>query len=202
MPMTRLPLFPLPVVLLPDALLPLHIFEPRYRRMVARCLEFDRRFGIVFHDPDRSGPFLTERGRVGCVAEIQTFELLEDGRSLILTRGRERFQIRAALEAVNPYYEAEVDAYEDTGAVLPAFLERRRTTSLELYQAVLAALPADGQGPDLDPASDISFPLAATLQTDPEWMQAFLQLRSESERLDRLDEVFRTVLRAGPSVDA
>ena len=74
--MYRLPLFPLNVVLFPGAPLPLHIFEARYRRMVARCVEYDRRFGVVFHDADRTGPFLME-GQVGWIAEIQKFLPME-----------------------------------------------------------------------------------------------------------------------------
>ncbi|MCA9739730.1 MAG: LON peptidase substrate-binding domain-containing protein [Gemmatimonadetes bacterium] len=197
--MTRIPLFPLPIVLLPEGLLPLHIFEPRYRRMVARCLEYDRRFGLVFHDPDRSGPFLSEPGRVGCVAEIETFELLEDGRSLIVTRGSERFRIVAGAETGTPYYEADVEPYEDVDGVAPAFLKRRRETSLELFRAVLERLPSGPDGPDgLDADADVSFRLAAALHADADWMQDFLELREEAARLDRLDHVFRAVLDAGP----
>ena len=70
--MRRLPLFPLDVVLFPGELLPLHIFEPRYRRMVARCLETDHRFGLIYHDSDRLGPFLMEEGRVGALGRDRT----------------------------------------------------------------------------------------------------------------------------------
>ena len=85
--MEVLPLFPLPVVLFPGAPMPLHIFEARYRRMVGRCLEFDKRFGLLHHDSDEDGPFLNEAGQVGTVAVIEEFQPLSDGRSLVLVRG-------------------------------------------------------------------------------------------------------------------
>jgi ATP-dependent Lon protease len=98
----RLPLFPLPIVLFPGTLIPLHIFEPRYRDMVADVLETDRRFGLIYHDPDRQGPFLSEEGRVGTVARIRRHQPLPDGRSLILVRGLERFRIESEAEGPSP----------------------------------------------------------------------------------------------------
>lgn len=111
--MRRLPLFPLPVVLFPGAVMPLHIFEPRYRQMVARCLEYDRRFGLLFHDADRMGPFERTTGRVGTVAEIGEFRILPDGRSLLLARGVERFRIVDGIESGTPYAEALVEPMDD-----------------------------------------------------------------------------------------
>ena len=89
----RLPLFPLPVVLLPDAAMSLHVFEQRYREMVSHVLKTNRLFGLIFHDWDEQGPFLAEEGRVGCLAEIQEDEELEDGRFLLIVRGAGRFAI-------------------------------------------------------------------------------------------------------------
>ena len=93
-------LFPLPgVVLFPHAVLPLHIFEPRYRQMVAHCVEGNEQFGLIYHDPDRHGPFSTENGGVGCVARILKYQPLPDGRSLILCRGLDRFRIEDGIES-------------------------------------------------------------------------------------------------------
>lgn len=114
--MRRLPLFPLPVVLFPGAVMPLHIFEPRYRRMVARCLEYDRRFGLLYHDADRMGPFERTTGRVGTVAEIGEFRILPDGRSLLLAQGVERFRIVDGIESDTPYLEALVEPLDDAPA--------------------------------------------------------------------------------------
>ena len=139
-PRYRLPLFPLPVVLFPTAAMPLHVFEPRYRRMVARCLEYDRRFGLVYHDADEQGPFLTEPGRVGCVAEIESFQPLPDGRSLLLARGVERFRIDDGIESEEPYYEALVSPYADLDGALD--LLRRQVDPVVVALCVAAIQPA------------------------------------------------------------
>ena len=99
----RLPLFVLPTVLFPGALLPLHVFEPRYRQMAARCLETDKRFGVLYHDGERWGPFALREGGIGCVAEIVRFQPLPDGRSLLLTQGLERFRIVDEHGGIRPH---------------------------------------------------------------------------------------------------
>ena len=106
-----LPLFPLPLVLFPGVPLPLHIFEPRYREMLADCLAGDRRFGIVFAaEDDPEGP---RRGAVGCIAVIQSSETLPDGRSNILVVGGDRFAIARLVAGVRPYLLGEVVTYGD-----------------------------------------------------------------------------------------
>ncbi len=194
--MRRIPLFPLPLVLYPGAVQPLHIFEPRYRRMVARCLEFDRQFGLIFHDPDVAGPFMSEPGRVGCVAEIERMQLLEDGRSLILTRGRDRFLIHDGVESNTPYYEGLVDAYDDL-AVEARALREKREESLALFRRVLRSLPQPPDPiPEFDPSEEVAFRLASTIDTAPSWHQEILELRDERERLLRVDRIFRVALEA------
>lgn len=190
----RLPLFPLPAVLLPTAPMPLHVFEPRYRRMVARCLEGDRRFGLVYHDADRRGPFLMEEGRVGCVAEIEDFQLLPDGRSLLVARGEERFAIEDGVESEEPFYEALVVPYTDVAADPPR-LQAQRLRSLNLFHAVVRGLPEPpGRLPELDPLKELSFPLLRTLDVDAAWQQSLLELRDELHRLERLDAIFKAAL--------
>ena len=106
-----LPLFPLPLVLFPGVPLPLHIFEPRYREMLANCLATDRRFGLVFiPDGESSGP---GRGDIGCVALIQTAEELSDGRSNIIVVGEHRFAIGRIVRNERPYLLGEVASYAD-----------------------------------------------------------------------------------------
>lgn len=200
--MRRLPLFPLDVVLFPGELLPLHIFEPRYRRMVARCLETDHRFGLIYHDSDRLGPFLMEEGRVGALAAIERHHGLEDGRSLILVKGMGRFAIHDGLESGEPYYEAVVAEYEDEPGSRPG-LEARRQASIDLFRAAVSALrQPSSASPDLDADTEVSFRLAAFVQVDPEWRQDLLEMRREEARLARLDEVFEQVIaRRGPEVE-
>jgi Lon protease-like protein len=190
--MHRLPLFPLPVVLLPEVVMPLHIFEPRYRQMVARCLEFDRRFGLVYHDPDRMGPFQMEPGRVGTVAEIGEFRILPDGRSLLLAHGRGRFRIEDGVESDTLYYEAVVSNLSDEGPEDEEALVRVRQRSLDLFAAALERLgrsdPERGL-PELDPGRETSFRIAAWIPLDPVWQQDLLSRTREEERLRRIDRV-------------
>lgn len=190
----RLPLFPLPVVLFPGAPMPLHIFEPRYRRMVARCLQQDRRFGLVYHDADRQGPFLTEEGRVGCVARIEEFTPLPDGRSVLVVRGGERFSIDDGIESEEPFYEALVSEYTDGEP--EEGIELRRVRTLALFRELVRTL---GDEPswlgELDAATEMSFPLVRAIQAEPRWLQGFLEVRDEAARLELLEQILLTLLR-------
>lgn len=104
----ELPLFPLPdVVLFPQEVLPLHIFEPRYRMMLRTVLETDRRFGVVRWDPQEK-----RMASVGCCAEILQHQTQEDDRSNIVTLGQQRFRV---LEVVReaPFRVGMVSWIED-----------------------------------------------------------------------------------------
>lgn len=187
----RLPLFPLPMVLFPGTLVPLHIFEPRYREMVSDVLEDDKRFGLVYHDPDESGPFMNEAGRVGTVALIRKHQPLPEGRSMILVRGSERFQIHEEVKSEASYYEALVGPYtdEDPG---DGGLVVRRKRSLALFKNVLQTQPHVPDAlPSFSVKREISFRLAAVVRMDPFWQQELLELRDETKRLNRLDPVFQ-----------
>ena len=191
----RLSLFPLPVVLLPGAHMPLHIFEQRYRDMVRDAVESDGRFGMVHHDWDEQGPFLSEEGRIGCVARIEERQALEDGRSLLIVEGVERFMINDGIESEALYFEGLVTPYRDEAIGDAEALSRRRRSSVELFQSLIASLPeAPEQLPDFESTKEVSFLLAQTIQVDPVWHQGLLELRDEAERLTRIDEVFRAAL--------
>lgn len=191
----RLSLFPLPVVLFPGATMPLHIFEPRYRKMVAECLEEGSPFGLLHHDWDESGPFLGELGRVGTVAEIERHRPLEDGRSLILARGGERFAIAAEMGPSDPYFEADVEPYRDRIPPDPDQLVRRRRRSLALFRNVLEEVSnAASDAPAWSAEEEVSFRLAETVEVPAPWKQALLELRDEEQRLQRLDVIFRAAL--------
>lgn len=213
--MRRLPLFPLPVVLLPGSVMPLHIFEARYRQMVARCLEYDRRFGLIYHDPDRMGPFGMEAERVGTVAEIQEFQILPDGRSLLLAEGHSRFRIVDGIESDTLYYEGLVDPFDDEPALDEEELMSRRRRSLDLFLSVVEQMRVEGEGEldgppaegedeaevmarleALDPAEEISFRIAERIRVDPVWLQSFLELSHEASRLNRLDVLLSGALEA------
>lgn len=191
----RLALFPLPSVLLPGATIPLHIFEERYRALIADALEGDRRFGLLYHDWDRQGPFMNSPGHVGCVARIREHEMLDDGRSLVLIEGVARFTIVEGLEQERLYFEAIVGAYRDRRGPPDPDLHVRRERSLRLFHAVVASLEeAPERLPTLSVERELSFSLAQTIAVDPSWHHQLLELRDERERLDRVDVVMRAAL--------
>lgn len=196
-PGMRLPLFPLPVVLFPGAPMPLHVFEPRYRQMVARCVEGDERFGLVYHDPDRHGPFSTDGGGIGCVAHILKFQPLPDGRSLILCRGMERFRIEDGIESGAPYWEALAEPYEDEKEDKRGLVGRRQR-SIDLFNRVLEEVVRYKQPfPEIDATTETAFQIAQAIRIDPAWQQELLETRRERERLRQLDDLLRVVLETG-----
>tara|TARA_Y100001978_G_scaffold198597_1_gene211304 strand:+ start:528 stop:1184 length:657 start_codon:yes stop_codon:yes gene_type:complete len=104
----ELPLFPLPeVVLFPNEVLPLHIFESRYRIMLKSVLETDSLFGVIKWDPNTK-----TMANVGCCAHIIKHQTAEDGRSNIITIGQQRFQILEIVRST-PFYSAIVSWIDD-----------------------------------------------------------------------------------------
>ena len=104
----ELPLYPLPdVVLFPRDVLPLHIFESRYRMMLQSVLEDDRRFGVVRWDPQTQ-----TMATVGCCAEVLQHQTAEDGRSNIVTLGQQRFRVLDVVRET-PFRTAMVSWIED-----------------------------------------------------------------------------------------
>jgi Lon protease-like protein len=179
-----LPLFPLQVVLLPDAELPLHIFEDRYKEMIAEVLRERIEFGVVLAN---------DLGIVntGCTATIErVLREYPDGRLDILTLGRRRFEI----ERVNDeraFLRGEVDYFDDEDETRPG--DEFRVRAIAGYNELRAlsgeaALPAEQAG---DP--QLSFRLARPIQ-DLGLRQALLSARSEAERLRQLAEFFPAFL--------
>ncbi len=184
-----LPLFPLPLVLFPGVPLPLHIFEPRYREMLADCLAGDRRFGIVFTPEDRAeGP---DRGDVGCVAFVQSTEALPDGRSNLIVVGEERFVIGRLVSGERPYLLGEVLVYTDLDEPvepLVSFANQLRAIFERVGRA--ARTLADDRDP-LPPLPDdpaaLSFTIASLIDLDGPGRQRLLASRSPLARIRELD---------------
>jgi Lon protease-like protein len=190
----ELPIFPLPLVLFPGSTQPLHIFEPRYRRLLADCLAGDRRFGVAYAAPDRPGlDPEPDPGDVGCVALIQDSQALPDGRANIVTVGERRFTILGWLASDRPYRMAQIEEFDDAPVEVAeagqlAAGVRADFTRLSNALAVLTdrddrdlALPDDPQ--------DLSFRVAAELELEPEVKQALLAIRDTTARLRRLAAV-------------
>jgi ATP-dependent Lon protease len=137
-----LPMFPLSTVLLPGALLPLHVFESRYRVMIRECLEGDPRFGVVLISKGSEVGGGDTRCSVGTVARILRAVALPDGRSLLLVRGERRFRIAEWL-GEEPYPRCAVDwiheapstaGDEDATASGAAAVRRARALLSELHE--------------------------------------------------------------------
>jgi Lon protease-like protein len=203
-----LPLFPLPnVVLFPNVFLPLHIFEPRYREMVADALASDRMIGMVLLKPGWQHGY---EGRppvypIGCSGVITHVERLEDGRYNIVLRGVERFRILQEdrgrlyrLASVEPVAERPLAA-EDRAAL------RRQRSKLEALMApaverqigagVVAGESRVGGDPMIPSGmadEDLVNALAQYLDLEPVEKQALLErhcLRSRAESLVELLEM-------------
>ncbi|MEJ7813295.1 MAG: LON peptidase substrate-binding domain-containing protein [Gemmatimonadaceae bacterium] len=185
-----LPIFPLPLVLFPGVVLPLHIFEPRYRRMLEDALAGDRRFGIVFlpeHTAERELP----AGHVGTMAEIQTAERLPDGRSTIIVRGVERFALRRWMASPSPYHVAEVEPYADLAAdeaPLRGVAARVKEQFERVARAARCLSDDEGPAPSFpdDPAL-LAFRIAAVIDLDLPARQRLLVSRSPGERLREIE---------------
>ena len=108
----RLPLFPLNVVLFPNAALPLHVFEERYKTMVQDCLDADSQFGVVLI---KSGPEVGGSAKphsVGTIARIARVSRLDDGRMILNVTGQDRFQVRELFDDL-PYTAAQVELLDE-----------------------------------------------------------------------------------------
>ena len=109
-----LPLFPLHTVLCPGIALPLHIFEPRYRLMIQRCLDEDRPFGVVWIREGREvGGGSLAVAPIGTMAEIREADLLADGRFDLLTIGTRRFRLEEAFTEREPYLVGRVEPIDE-----------------------------------------------------------------------------------------
>ena len=180
----ELPLFELPVVLLPGELMPLHIFEERYKRMVAHCLETEEPFGVIFRDDDGSAR------RIGCSARVtEVLERFDDGRIDIVVTGEEPFKVLERFEAQD-YPAGEVErvdlevAAEDSDAA-----DDTREAFADLVRRVSGAEP-EIEGLDHSDA----YAIAARVELPVETKQHLLELRSEDERMRVLGQALRDLV--------
>jgi Lon protease-like protein len=178
-----IPLFPLDVVLFPGTPLPLHIFEPRYKEMIAECLAQNRTFGVVR---------AMEQGlaEVGCTAEIVTIvKEYPDGQLDLVTEGRNRFEIVSVNED-RLFLQAEVLMIVDDPGAPP---QEDTSRAVQLHSELLAIAGAKQDLSAADP-SLLSFYLAGSLPLDLDFKQKLLSLRSEPERLSLLITYLQTII--------
>jgi Lon protease-like protein len=176
----QFPLFPLGMVALPHELVPLHIFEERYRTMIAECLEEEKEFGIVWSTDDGLRTS-------GCAMRIErVLERFDDGRVNVLTRGTRVFDLLARTEDA-PYPTGDVrflgDAPEEFDAQAAADAHAAYTALV--HEATDKVLEAD----EVD-AMD-AYEMAATVDFGLDAKQGLLDLRSENARLRLVTRLFR-----------
>ncbi|HET9104376.1 MAG TPA: LON peptidase substrate-binding domain-containing protein [Solirubrobacteraceae bacterium] len=190
MPEDEFPLFPLGLVALPGELVPLHIFEERYKALVAHCQETGSEFGIVWLADDG----LRE---IGCAVEIEkVLEVLDDGRLNILTRGTRPIRV-IERQSHLPYPAGVVEFVADRDDPVDAELAGR---AREAYaELVRRATDRDPTAEEL--AAMDAYDMAATVDFGLEAKQGLLDLRSESARLRLVTRLFRAASKRLDFVD-
>jgi len=179
-------LFPLGIVLLPGEVVPLHIFEERYRKLIGERLE-EGEFGLVLAEDDT----VRECGTAARVAQL--IEELDDGRMNILVQGGRRFRIIEVREPGDPesdYLTAEVDYYRDSE---PAASPKLRDAVLTVFAKMLSLM--DVESPE-EPAGEgpLSFRIAAAVDFGAPLKQELLESLSEEQRLETLLTVMTSLL--------
>jgi Lon protease-like protein len=183
------PLFPLGIVMLPTELVPLHIFEERYKLMIGECLAEDREFGIVWMSDDA----LAE---VGCAGRVtQVLEEMDDGRMNILVQGSRPFRLLERIPDL-PYPAGTIELLDDeeeddeaSDAPSDAWdLARERYAAL--VERVTDRRPGDEELDALD-----AYGMAATIEFAPSPKQELLDERSELRRLELVAGMLESTLK-------
>ncbi|KAK2971495.1 hypothetical protein RJ640_020901 [Escallonia rubra] len=194
----ELPLFPLPLVLFPGAILPLQIFEFRYRIMMHTLLQTDLRFGVIYTDSS------TGTADVGCVGEVIKHERLVDDRFFLICKGQERFRVTKVVRT-KPYLVAEVVWLEDRPSS-PSDGEQdleSLASEVETYMKDVIRLSNRLNGKPEKEVQDLrrnlfptpfSFFVGSTFEGAPREQQALLELEDTSLRLKREKETLRNTL--------
>ena len=194
---SSLPLFPLNTVLFPGQLLPLHIFEPRYRQMIQECLPTGKPFGVVLIREGEEVGETAEPYDVGTTARIVQVEPLPDGRMNILCVGEARFRIRQT-HADRPYLRGSVVLWPwapaDAAVVQPIVDDVR--VRLMRYLGILAELTESRIEIKLpDEPAGLGNTAAAVLQIEPVEKQELLATASITELLQQIDRLLRREIR-------
>lgn len=210
-----LPLFPLGSVLFPGVVLPLHIFEPRYRKMIADLRELpegeSRQFGVVaIRDGREVGAQSVESVYdIGCTARISALEAHEDGRYSLVTTGVQRFRL-IGVDTSGPYLVGDVEFLDESSDERAELLKTSSTALLLGYQRALAGLRGVRAGaiPELpDDPTVLSYLIAAAMVLDMRDKQRLLATPDTATRLQREQALLRREtmlikeLRTLPAVD-
>jgi len=194
----RLPLFPLGTVLVPGLVLPLHIFEPRYRQLVADLEDLpedEREFGVVAirEGGEVGSGSLRALYDVGCAAALQQVTTAEDGRSQILSTGIRRFRlVDLDVEADTPYLTGVVEWLDELDGDLDPSLALRSRALWSRYTELLG-----GFGPQVvqdlpQDAGPLSYLLTTAVVMPLHQRQGLLSAPSDAERLSAINRFLRS----------
>ncbi|HEX8550306.1 MAG TPA: LON peptidase substrate-binding domain-containing protein [Abditibacteriaceae bacterium] len=182
----ELPIFPLGLVLFPGMPLPLHIFEPRYRTMIGRCLEEDNTFGVALIVDGEEGQSDTFPAAIGCTAEIVDAQQLPDGRMNLQTVGRRRFRILSIREQ-DDYFIGNVEWLDDESTEEDApILSSQALRSLRRYLGAIGAgieTPLQDEWNVPTEPVGVSMWIGALLAAPNAQKQQLLETNSTRERL-------------------
>jgi hypothetical protein len=192
-----LPLFPLHVVLFPDMPLPLHIFEPRYRLMLGRCLAEGQPFGVVLIRAGRDVGAPATPYSVGTTAAILHHQRLPDGRYQILTVGRARFRVRD-LDRRQPYLSGAVEPLPEPDPP-PGAAELAAQLRAEARAFLAATAVSPSSSLPSDPVA-LSYALPPLLGLPLHEQQALLETLAVGARLERLRALLTRERHLGPHV--
>jgi len=173
--MPELGLFPLPIVLAPTERIPLHIFEPRYRELIAECLDNLTEFGMIY----RHGVALSPVGTRARVDEV--LERFPDGRFNVVVTGTARFRLVEETTG-RSFITARVGDLDDIG-------DRPSDLEIAACMAAFAETLARTEVPELDGTPQgLAFAVAAIVGLPQEVKQELLEMLSERDRVVRLTE--------------
>lgn len=190
----QLPLFPLPVVLLPNEVLPLHIFEPRYRQMLVDIELRRNLFGVTYFEQDEDLTGKPAVGSVGCATEVRESKSLPDGRTNILTTGLIRYRLLEYLDVGTPYLSGDVEFFEDDPED-PSIIQPVADEVFDLFERIAkAAFGLSGNRgnfpeiPRTDP-EPLSFLVTAAFNLDNDLKYKMLEMTSTVGRLTNLRDI-------------
>lgn len=195
----ELPIFPLPVVLFPGMPMPLHIFEERYRKMLADIRAGNNLFGLSYFDASSSEKDMPPAGHIGCVAEVTESQALPDGRSNVLAVGVVRYEAEGYVERGDIYLVVRPKYFEDDQEDETALLAKSRdvaTMFMRVANSIRVMNDERGNLPDIGDTEPqrLSFLVAAAMEIEADTKQELLELRSTSERLHRLRDLLARVV--------
>ena len=188
-----LPLFPLNVVLFPNATLPLHVFEERYKLMVQRCLDSNSSFGVALIKSGVEVGGTADTYSIGTSARISNVAKIENGRILLNVEGESRFRIKEISQS-QPYLEANVEFIADERdlEVDPADMETLRKSVTEHIRLVIGLKGGWVREVRIpkDPV-DLSYYIGTLLRSNLGEKQAILEEHSTSLRLSKELEILQ-----------